>query len=187
MVGLSVLVELPPVAVPPLPPCDVLRLSLVEDPPKPPAPPVALPPVRLLSPVVWLTAPPVRVGLAVMVMLGVVPPPEPLPPFWMARWSWVWAPPVRVLPPLVEVVSPPAPPKPPAPPVADVSPTAPPLEVMLGVKVMVGLALPPVPVPVALVSPTLPPKPPAPPLPVPPVAELSPLRPPVALLDAVWV
>ncbi|MCP5411234.1 MAG: hypothetical protein H6924_03750 [Alphaproteobacteria bacterium] len=63
-------------------------------------------------------------------------PPVPVP-------VAVLSPPVWVLPPLFEVVSPTAPPKPPAPPAV----------VMVGLKVRVGLAV------------DEPPKPPAPPLP----------------------
>jgi hypothetical protein len=90
--------------------------------------------VPVTSPLVAAELPPVA-----------LPPRPPVP-------VAVLSPPVRVLPPLslAAVVSPTLPPKPPVP-----------VEVMLGLKVMVGLAVPPVPLP---------------PVPLPPVALTSPVR-----------
>ena len=78
MVGLTVLalvlvlvpVTSPLRALPPLPPWALE------------VPPVPLPPLAVTSPVVWAAA---RVGLAVMVMLGVEPEPPPEP---LEAWRW---------------------------------------------------------------------------------------------------
>jgi hypothetical protein len=102
--------------------------------------------------------------------------PVVLPPVMVGLTSMVLA----DVPPVAEV-SPTLPPNPLPVPLAVVSPTVPPVEVMLGVKVMVGLAVdePPKPLPPkAEVSPTLE-EPPLPPVALPP-APPKPPAPPAA-------